>query len=232
MKKHLFASAIGAFMLTAAAAPALAQSSGNFAAQVLTPACQLSSSDGSLSGGIAGNEMDTYIQTPNSSQTALLITPSLVTGLYTNTDIYTSKSLSSETAAVVVNVNLDGQPVAPDTGKGVVYDERFQQLSSTLFSQLSECGTVLAPNDLCNMDLITSTASAHSFNFVAPSVGGGDHHLVVTWSFLCDDGSGTLSAAACSSTFTKNSAAACAGPGSITVEQVKAFSQSGGISIQ
>jgi hypothetical protein len=228
MKKHLYAGAVGAFLLSmAGVGPALAQSSGNFAAQVLTPACVLSSSDGSLSGGIAGTEMSTSIKTPNSSQTALVITPSLVTGLYTNTNIYTSKSLSSETAAVVVKVSLDGNPVAPDTGNGVIYDERFQQLSSNLFSQLTEC----ASNDNCNIDLVTSTASAHSFNFVAPDVGGGDHQLVVTWSFLCDDGTGTLSASACTSTFTKNSAAACAGPGSITVQQVQAFSQSGGISI-
>ena len=232
MKKRLCAGAFGALLLAVAgAAPALAQSSGNFSAQVLTPACVLSSSDGSLSGGIAGNMMDTTIQTPNSSQTALLITPSLVTGLYTNVNISNSKTLSSETAAVVVHVSLDGNPVAPDIGNGVVYDERFQQLSSNIFNALTNCGTTLNPQE-CNIDLVTSTASAHSFNFVAPSVGGGDHNLVVTWSFLCDDGTGTLTAAACSSSFTKNSAAACAGPGSITVEQVKAFSQSGGISIQ
>jgi hypothetical protein len=219
-------------LIAAAGTSSLAQSSGNFAAQVDTAACQLSSSDGSLSGGIAATAMDTYIQTSNSSETALLITPSLVTGLYTNTNINTSKNLSSETAAVVVNVSLDGNPVAPDTGNGVVYDERFQQLSSNLFNQLTECGTALAPNDQCNIDLILSTASAHSFNFVAPSVGGGNHHLVASWSFLCDNGSGTLTAAACSKSFSNNSAAACAGPGSVTVTQVKAFSQSGGITVQ
>jgi len=217
-----------AFAIALAAAPAMAQSSGNFAAQIFEDQCVLSSADGSLSGGIAGTEMDTSIQTPNSGQTALLITPSLVTGLYTNTNINTSKNLSSETAAVVVHVTLDGNPVAPDTGSGVIYDERFQQLSSNLFSQLTAC----VGNDNCNIDLILSTASAHSFNFVASSVGGGVHHLVVTWSFLCDSGSGTLTAAACSKTFGNNSAAACAGPGSVTVQQVKAFSQSGGISIQ
>src|SRR5215472_14874954 len=218
---------VTAFATALAAPPAMAQSSGNFAAQILENQCVLSSADGSLSGGIAGTEIDTSIQTPNSSQTALLITPALVTALYTNTNIYTSKSLSSETAAVVVKVTLDGNPVAPDTGNGVIYDERFQQLSSTLFSQLTEC----VANDNCNIDLILSTASAHSFNFVAPNVGGGDHHLVVTWSFLCDNGTGTLTAAACSKSFANNSAAACAGPGSLTVQQVKAFSQSGGISI-
>ena len=232
MTKHLRTGAIGAFLLAfAGAAPAMAQSSGNFAAQVLTPACVLSSSDGSLSGGIVGNLMETSIQTPNSSQTALLITPSLVTGLYTNVNISNSKTLSSETAAVVVSVTLDGNPVAPDQGNGVVYDERFQQLSSNIFNTLTNCGTELNPQE-CNIDLITSTASAHSFNFVAPNVGGGNHDLKVTWSFLCDDGSGTLTAGACSSSFTKNSAAACAGPGSVTVTQVKAFNQSGGISIQ
>ena len=232
MKRNLCAGIAGAVLLAAGAlTPAFAQSSGNFAAQVLTPACVLSSTDGSLSGGIAGNLMDTTIQTPNSSQTALLITPSLVTGLYTNVNISNSKTLSSETAAVVVHVTLDGNPVAPDMGNGVVYDERFQQLSSNIFNTLTNCGTALNPQE-CNIDLITSTASAHSFNFVAPDVGGGNHDLQVTWSFLCDNGSGTLTAAACSKTFNSNSAAACAGPGSLTVEQVKAFSQSGGISIQ
>jgi hypothetical protein len=85
-------------------------------------------------------------------------------------------------------------------------------------------------NNNCNIDLVLSTLGAHSFNFVAPNVGGGNHHLVVSWEFKCTDNSGNT-VMPCSMAYATNTAGACAGPGSVTVSQVKAFSQSGGISV-
>jgi hypothetical protein len=216
------------------AAPfASAQSSGNFTATVQTSQCTMntdpmSTKPGSLSGG--GTLLDTYIQTPNSKFTTLLITPSLVTGLFNNTQVTTAMPSSANSAAVKVTVTLDGNAVAPETGgsspNGIIYDQRFQQLSAPLFSQLMEC----TMNNNCSIDLVESTLSAHSFNFVAPNVGGGNHHLVVSWAFVCTDNNGATMP--CANTFTPNTAGACAGPGTFTIQQVKAFSQSGGVSIQ
>jgi len=70
----------------------------------------------------------------------------------------------------------------------------------------------------CCIQLILSTLSAHSFDFVVGDVGGGDHTLTVQWEF-------ELSSAA------PNDATACVGPGVLTVQQVKTFATGGGIVI-
>jgi hypothetical protein len=211
---------------------AFAQSSGNFTATTQSSQCTVNTTPGmtggSLSGG--GTLLDTYIQTPNSKFTTLLITPSLVTGLFNNTQVTTAMPSSANSAAVKVTVTLDGNAVAPETGgsssSGIIYDQRFQQLSAPVFSQLMEC----AMNNNCSIDLVESTLSAHSFNFVAPNVGGGNHHLVVSWAFVCTDNNGAN--APCTTTYMANTAGACAGPGTFTIQQVKAFSQSDGVTIQ
>ena len=82
----------------------------------------------------------------------------------------------------------------------------------------------------CSIDLVESTLAAHSFNFVVPNVGGGNHHLVVAWAFECTNNTGAM--VPCTTTYTVNTAGACAGPGTVTVQQVKAFSQSGGVKLQ
>jgi hypothetical protein len=210
---------------------ARAESSGNFAAQIMTAQCTINTVGGlPNSGGLqssGGTLLNTYIKTPNSQFTTLLITPSLVTGLFNNTAITQDMPTSANSAAVVVKVTLDGNPVAPATtgSPNVIYDQRFQQLSSNVFTHLATCGVT---ND-CSMDLVESTLAAHSFNFVAPNVGGGTHNLKVEWAFACTDNNGAPTP--CSQAYTANTAGACAGPGTVTVQQVKAFSQSGGITL-
>ncbi len=242
MTSRLLAVAAGAAMAIALSAlPALAQSSGNFTAEVQNAACMLSDGTGGLScpDGSDGNcigSFSTTIKTPNSSQTALLITPSLVTGLFTDTNISggngggkNSQTSASSYAGITVKVDLDGSPVAPDMGSGVMYDARFQEISTNLFSVISECTTATP----CNLNLLLSTLSAHSFNFVAPSVGGGDHTVTVSWTLSCYTVSDTgVTSISCSQVLGSTSAAGCAGPGSVTVEQVQNFSQDSGISIQ
>jgi hypothetical protein len=210
---------------------ARAQSSGNFAAQLNISQCTINTVGGLPdSGGLQGGNgtlLDTYIKTPNSQFTTLLITPSLVTGLFNNTAITQDMPTSANSAAVVVKVTLDGNPVSPETSAipEVIYDQRFQQLSSNVFQKIATCSVT---ND-CSMDLIESTLSAHSFNFVAPNVGGGTHNLKVEWRFACTDSTGAPTA--CSQAYMANEAGACAGPGTITVQQVKAFTQSGGVTL-
>lgn len=213
--------------------PALAraQSSGNFAAQISTSQCTINTvgglpNSGSLQGG-GGTVLDTSIKTPNSQFTTLLITPSLVTGLFTNTAVTQDMQSSAVSAAVVVKVTLDGNPVAPATASqpNVIYDQRFQQLSANNFDQFMSCSIM----NNCSVDLVTSTLAAHSFNFVAPNVGGGTHNLKVQWAFECTNNAGAP--VPCTDVYTANTAGACAGPGTVTVTQVKAFSQSGGVSV-
>lgn len=208
---------------------ALAQSSGNFTATLTTTQCTINTTPGDTGGALVPGTstptmmLDTYIKTPNGSGTSLLITPSLVTGLFNNTQVSQAQQTSANSAAVRVFVTLDGKAVAPDQQTssgpiGVIYDERFQQLSAPFFGEITEC----AMNNNCSLDLAISTLAAHSFNYVAKNVPGGNHHLQVSWAFECTD-NGT--ATPCSMAYTTNTAGACAGPGSVTVTQVKNFSQ-------
>jgi hypothetical protein len=220
---------------------AFAQSSGNFTASVDNTVCSINSM--STGGGTGGNfiitgssgaSLSTTIKLPNSSP-ALLVTPSLATGLYTNTSATGTTSVN-ETAAVVVTVSdtfgtappvvLTPNKTCVDTSMaqtgcsapsptckcGLVYDERFQLLN-----------TMLSGSQF--VQLVRSTLSAHSFNFVEGNVPGGIHTITMAWYFGCDDGTGHLTTSACknSALFTPNSAAACAGPGSLTVQQVQNF---------
>jgi hypothetical protein len=204
---------------------AWAQSSGNFTANVQTTQCTMNTvpgvgTPGSLNDTQPINLLTTTIQTPNSKFTTLLIRPSLVTGLFTSTGV-DADQYSGNSAAVKVYVLLDGKPVAPATPSqtGIIYDQRFQQLSMADASAMTTCA---ATND-CDTALVMSTLSAHSFDFVAPNVGGGNHTLQVGWRFQCTDNTGAM--VPCSTAYTMNTAGACAGPGSVTVTQVKNFSQ-------
>lgn len=208
---------------------ASAQSSGNFTAAITTSQCVVNTATGgSQSGGSPIAILNTTVKTPNSSSTTLLIRPSLVTGLFNDTETVAGAT-SSNSAAVRVFVELDGKPVLPDSGafpgSGIIYDQRFQQLSPNTFGALATC----AATNNCSPDLVESTLAAHSFDFVAPNVGGGVHQLAVSWFFECtSNGADTP----CSNAFTVNTAGACAGPGTVTVTQTKAFTQSGGVTVQ
>jgi hypothetical protein len=155
----------------------------------------------------------------------------LVTGLFNNTEATPAMETSANSATVRVFVILDGKPVRPDDpnapypGNGIVYDERFQQVSPNTFDTLMLC----AATNNCSPELVESTLAAHSFDFVAPNVGGGTYHLQVSWLFECTDSNGNPTP--CNLAFTANMAGACAGPGTVTVTQTKAFNQSGGITI-
>jgi hypothetical protein len=209
---------------------AWAQSSGNFTARVQTTQCTINTvgglTGGSLNNHNGGTVLETDIQTPNSKFTTLLVRPSLVTGLFTNTGVNDGE-YSGNSAAVKVYVTLDGNPVAPATSStpGIIYDQRFQQISEANASAIATC-TV---NSSCDVDFVMSTLAAHSFDFVAPNVGGGNHHLKVEWAFECTNSTGAV--VTCTTAYTANTAGACAGPGTVTVTQVKNFSQTAPIVI-
>src|SRR5438876_2963179 len=223
-----------------------AQSSGNFSASGSSVACSIGAG-GALSTGIVASQFTANISTSNGSGTTLVIRPSLVTGLFTNTKIDTSVSTASADVGIQVCVKVDGSSAGILPAPCVIYDQRFQQISSQLFSQLSECqlvtsttcttaadcptgdscnnptggaltGVCTAPNPLCNFDLILSTLSAHSFDFVASVDNKKPHVVVASWKPI---GAGV----------TGNShIASCVGPGILTVTQTKVFNNSGSLS--
>ena len=172
-----------------------------------------------------------------------------MTGLFTNTKISTTVSSATADVGIEVCVTVDGSGAGVLPSSCVVYDERFQQLSSNLFSQLTACtmaptttacttdadcsglgtgftcgitapattGVCVGPNPLCDFDLILSTLSAHSFDFVVPVGKGKPHRVQATWSVI---GTGATSGA---------HVASCVGPGILTVTQYKVFNNSGAL---
>lgn len=246
---------------------AFAQSSGNFSAGVLNYSCTLNDSTGALSSNCGGvgqpgciSMLNAPIKVSNANGLALLVTPSLVTGLFTDTKIDTTVSSSSADIGVQVCVSVtngDGTPATNAQVLGgnsngcVVYDQRFQQISSGLFSQLSECAAITTTqactvdtdcanlngtpntgdqyscvngfcqgvNTACNFDLVLSTLSAHSYNFVV-NAPGGNYNVNAAWSLIGANTAG------------KASVAACEGPGTLTVTQTKVFNNSGSITVQ
>jgi hypothetical protein len=236
-----------AFAIATLIAPAaFAQSNGNFSASGSSTACAIGGG-GVLSGGIVASSFTANISTSNGSGNTLDIRPSLVTGLFTDTKISTSISTASADVGIQVCVQVDGSSTGILPAPCVIYDERFQQISSQLFSQLSACqlvtstvctttadcptgdtcnnptggtgaGICTAPNPLCNFDLILSTLSAHSFDFVVPVGIGKPHVVTTTWSTI---GAGVVG---------DSHVASCVGPGIVTVTQVKTFNNSGSLS--
>jgi len=249
MMKRFVGFLAGAALVAAMGAPgAFADSSGSFSADIATTACTINNASGVLGpgGGNVISSLAATLQTPNSSQTTIDLRPSFVTGLYTNTQVSknntTSITSSSAFAQVRVHVTMDGNPVAPDLTNGsggtvgVVYDARFQQLSTNVFGAISACATTTTSPG-CFIDLVLSTLSAHSMDFVAPNVGGGSHALKVTTEMDCFvnatiNGVITPVQTDCDNPpFSPNSAAACEGPGVLTVEQVKNFNNNSTICI-
>lgn len=236
-----------AFAMAMLIAPiAFAQSNGNFSASGSSAACTIGGG-GVLSGGITASSFTANVSTSNGNGTTLDIRPSLVTGLFTDTKISTSVSTASADVGIQVCVKVDGSSAGILPAPCVIYDQRFQQISSQLFSQLSACqlvtsttctttadcpsgdtcnnptggtltGVCTAPNPLCNFDLILSTLSAHSFDFVVPVGLGKPHVVTTTWSPV---GAGVTG---------DSHVASCVGPGIVTVTQVKTFNNSGSLS--
>src|SRR5262249_26017057 len=96
-------------LLIALAAPAFAQSSGNFTASFDKTACGITDSDGTLSGGISGTSLpDVNIKVSAGNGVALVITPSLVTGLFTSHRLSSTTTSSTQNVGLRVKVAVDG----------------------------------------------------------------------------------------------------------------------------
>ena len=171
-----------------------------------------------------------------SNSQSLFVSPSLVTGLYTQTKTRTSPGQTSTASAFggvyERAVPLDGggnvvaiaYPVAEcssdilgcqlvgNQGYGVVLDSRLQTLSQSLSDCVVTVG-LLSGSCTFNLttDLILNTTSAHTFNFIFPNVGVG------TYTVQIQDAVDT------SATQTNGTAVAGAafGLGSVTIESVR-----------
>lgn len=207
--------------------PALAkaQASGNFSASAYSASCSIDSNSGSLTGGDCNTSSNSNncqvfsagIKTSSGNGVTLVVTPSAVTGLYTNTKVSSTQQTSTAEVGIQVCVQIDGSGAAVvggDSNGCAMYDERFQQLSTNLFSVVTACASTTT--DLCNIDLILSTLSAHSYNFIA-QVPNGSHTVTASWSIVNANTSGN------------STVGACLGPGNVTVTQYKVFQNSGAI---
>lgn len=212
----------------------------------LTPSMQTCTDN--ANNGLWFTVMNTSVKT--STTTDLFISPSLVTGLYTETLVKGSNSGTSQTAAatgsVAVRVLIDcsncaapgsaqsgsanytaaGQP-DPD-GSGVVFDARIQQLTATLGQVITT--SCLTTNTCTNeqIDLVLNTTSAHSFNFILLNVGSGTHTITVQARLdagqLCtnnnNNGTGGVTCTTVNTSLGSSVAAALFGVGSVIVQPV------------
>lgn len=139
-----------------------------------------------------------------SNSQSLFVSPSMVTGLYTETRTKTTTGSSSTASAfggvyeraVLLDANGNivaiAYPVAEcsgdilgcqavgNQGYGVVLDSRLQTLSQSLSDCIVQVG---ASNGTCSFslttDLILNTTSAHTFNFIFPNVGVGTYTVQI-----------------------------------------------------
>jgi hypothetical protein len=260
---------------------AYAQSTGNFSASATAASCSIGA-NGSLSGGAGSNGLlETKISTSSGNGVYLDIRPSLVTGLFTDTKINNQITTATADVGITVCVEVDGSGAGIVPASCVNYDERFQQISSNLFTTITTCGasTVCTVNSdcvtgdtcynpsgtasggtcigvptatvctttadcttaglltdicdnptgaasaglcaptapqSCSFELILSTLSAHSFDYVIGVNNKKPHDVLVTWATTGSASSGA-------------NIASCVGPGIVTVTQEKVFNNSGAV---
>ena len=207
-------------LMVAASGAAFAQSSGSFNYAADTTAC--TDISGQLGGGTAVTALKTTMKVSSGSGNALVIRPSAVVGLLTDTTISTGKNTASSQASVSFAVTvtpLSGQaPPAVIPSAPVTFDDRFIQISTNLFDLIGASCAITGTNPLgCTFSLNETTLSAHSFDWVVTGLTSGNYGITVTWT-------PTTTAAA------PSSAMACVGPVVLTTEQAKIFNQSSGIS--
>jgi hypothetical protein len=171
-----------------------------------------------------------------SNSQSLFVSPSLVTGLYTQTKVKTTTGTTSTATAmggvylraVVKNIDTGqvqvGYPVADCSTDilgcslvggqyGVTLDSRIQTLTQSLSDCVVNVGTLTGTCTFdLTTDLILKTTSAHTFNFIFPNVGVGTYKVEIQGAVNSNatvGGSGTAIGAA------------AYGLGSLTVESVR-----------
>lgn len=223
---------IPAMIVSFFATAAVAQSSKATAAiNTVSVSCPSNSTTASTTCSTGwANVMKTTIKTSNVAD--LFVSPSLVTGLYTSTQVKGNGSGSTSSAtsmgSVEVRVVLDpvfdsngnviggtfGQP--DKTGSGVIFDQRIQTLTANLGYIFTDCiaqggvDCTLTPEQIT---LALDTSSAHSFNFILLNVGTGTHTVVLQSRVASDSATTSGGGVAISN--------ALYGLGSLTIESIR-----------
>ena len=163
--------------------------------------------DTDLDWTLATNILTQNIKTANDKD--LFIDVSLLSGLYTETNVKSkggNKDTSAAVAVVLLKVEVDGVEAFPGW---IVYNGRVQVLSAVLQGILdTETGNITAPEEI---GLIIGTLSANSFNFIVDDLDAGMHEVEV--SALCVTFAGSQAGSA--------KAKAVIGLGSVTIEEVR-----------
>ncbi len=248
MRRLAFGFVASALAVAFAASWAVAQSSGSFNASGTNPACAIGT-DGTFNGGAGSlSVLETTVQTSNGQGVTLLIRPSLVTGLFTETKITTTVPSASAMVGIQVCVTIDGKTDGLLTPSCVIYDQRFQQISSNLFSQLSEC-TAAPTTTTCTAD---ADCASLGTGFTCSIAAGATSGICVGPNPLCDfdlilstlaahsydfvaqvpNGLHTIRATWSATGDQKGDVASCVGPGVLTVTQTKVFKQNGTLEFQ
>ena len=242
--------------LSLAAPPSLAQSAKATAAINTAVGCTVSnattlgtapmSCHDVFSGAAVAVTPDNFVTVMSSpmkvsNSQSLFVSPSLVTGLYTNTTTRTKTGSTSSAAAeggvfmrailsdvngIVVQIadpvaictnDILGCHATPGGVYGVVLDQRVQTLSQSI----SECVVTVVVGGItgsgtCTFDvttqLILDTTSAHTFNFIFPNVGVGNYVVGIQ---VAVDSNAVVSGSGTAV------GAAAFGLGSLTVESVR-----------
>ena len=161
----------------------------------------------------------------SNGDSSLLVGGSLETSILTNTSTTggNGKQTASATGSVIVKMLVDGQsaqvgcmsacPIGLAYPSKVTFDERMQSLTTNLGSI---CSTVLGVTTCTSpesIQLILSTTSAHSFNFIVPLLAGGTHTIQFMITASTD--------ATASSLLAGSQATVAVGVGSLTAQVVK-----------
>src|SRR5260370_36588048 len=106
MKKSASVLAIAVLIATLESGLALAQSSGSFNAAGTSASCAIGTG-GTFNGGVGNlNVLETGVQTSNGYGTTLIIRPSLVTGLFTDTKNSTTLTTASAGSGLHICVTI------------------------------------------------------------------------------------------------------------------------------
>ena len=228
---------LGAVTLVAAAiagsSGASAQSAGSFSAAVsnvaIIPTIVCDAGTTSTTNPLyCGNTTSQFLQLQikvSNGNSSLLVGGSLETSILTNTSTTGGggKQQASATGSVIVTMLVDGQsapvgcmsacPIGLAYPSKVTFDERMQSLTTNLGSI---CSTVLGVTTCTSpesIQLILSTTSAHSFNFIVPLLAGGTHTIQFMITASTD--------ATASSPLAGSQATVAVGVGSLTAQVVK-----------
>ena len=213
---------------------ASAQSAGSFSAAVLNavviPAIVCDATNTTTSQLNCNNNPSPFLQLQikvSNGNSSLLVGGSLQTTILTNT--YTTggggKQQASATGSVIVTMVVDGKPESAVVGctsncppgyaypAEVTYDARTQTLTTNLGNICTTASGVLTCTSPESIQLLLSTTSAHSFNFIVPGLSAGTHTIQFMIAVSTDTTTSSLNAGA--------SASVAIGVGSLTAQVVK-----------